>query len=142
MSQNGIKLESAVISLINKYGLDTLDHTRPRAAVMSFSIPALKRAKLIDANLYTVFLLDKVWPGLTSLSNFTGSNAWGIGVHLLKTNPEIIELGRSIGKQIFVWTVDTMDQIELCLKYKVDVIITNNPGKIRQILDSSKRQLT
>ncbi len=137
LSQNGIKLESAVISIINKYSLDTLDPTEPRAALMSFSIPALKRAKRIDSNLYTVFLIDRIPPRLVSLSNFVGSNAWGIGVHLLRTNPELVELARSNGKQVFVWTVDTPEQIKICLKYKVDVIITNHPVQTKNFIASN-----
>ena len=131
LSENGIKLESAVIKEIKKYGLDNLDSSKPRAALMSFSIPALLRAKTIDRNLYTVFLIERKIPKLPALSEFVAANAWGLGVHLLRTNPDLVEQARSNGKQVFVWTVDTEDQIRLCLKYKVDVIITNKPAETR-----------
>lgn len=134
MSENGIKLEAAAIAAINKHDLNTQDKTKPRAALMSFSMPALRRAKKIDKDLYTVFLLDRKPPGLVALSEFVGSNAWGIGVHLLRTNPELVELARSNGKQVFVWTVDTEEQIKLCIKYKVDVIITNNPKATKEVI--------
>jgi glycerophosphoryl diester phosphodiesterase len=134
-SSNGLKLEAAAIAAIKKYGLDNLDPTKPRAALMSFSVPALRRAKNIDPNLYTVLLLDKRPPALSAISDFVGSNAWGLGVHLLRTNPELVEQARSTGRQVFVWTVDTQEQIELCLKYKVDVIITNNPAATRDTIN-------
>lgn len=130
LSQNGIKLESAVIEAINKAGLNSHDSSNPRAALMSFSIPALRRAKKIDPDLYTVFLLERKLPGLVGLSEFVGSNAWGLGVHLLRSNPELVEQARSQGKQVFIWTVNNKAQLDLCLKYKVDVIITDIPSQI------------
>jgi len=135
VSSNGLKLEAAAIAAIKNYGLDHLEPTKPRAALMSFSAPALRRAKNIDPNLYTVFLLDKKLPALSAVSDFVGSNAWGLGVHLLRTNPELVEQARSAGRQVFVWTVDTKEQIELCLKFKVDVIITNNPAATRDTIN-------
>jgi glycerophosphoryl diester phosphodiesterase len=134
ISANGIKLEAATITAIKKFGLDNHDPTKPRAALMSFSISALRRAKSIDPDLYTVFLLAKKLPALDKLSSFVGSNAWGLGVHLLRTNPELVEQARSSGIQVFVWTVNTPEQIELCLKYKVDVIITDNPAATNQTI--------
>ena len=134
ISANGIKLEAASIAAIKKFGLDNHDSTKPRAALMSFSIPALRRARSIDPDLYTVFLLAKKLPALDKLSNFVGSNAWGLGIHLLRTNPELVEQARSNGTQVFVWTVNTPEQIELCLKYKVDVIITDNPAATNQTI--------
>ena len=134
LSQNGIKLEAAVIEEIKKVGLNSHDSSKPRAALMSFSIPALRRAKKIDPDLYTVFLLERKLPGLVALSEFVGSNAWGLGIHLLRTNPELVEQARSNGKQVFVWTVNSVDQLELCLKYKVDLIITDNPSRINNYL--------
>lgn len=135
-TDNGLKLEAETISAINKHGLNTLDPTKPRAALMSFSIPALLRAKKIDPNLYTVFLLDKKPLALSNLVELVGANALGLGKHVLRANPEVVEIARSAGKQVFVWTVDAPEDIELCLKYKVDAIITNKPLDTRAFIDS------
>lgn len=134
ISANGTKLEAAAIATIKNYGLDNHDPTKPRAALMSFSIPALRRAKSMDPNLYTVFLLAKKLPALDKLSDFVGTNAWGLNINLLRTNPELVEQARSRGSQVFVWTVNTHEQIQLCWKYKVDVIITDNPAATNQII--------
>lgn len=134
LSQNGLKLEAAAISTIEAAGLVNIDPTKPRAALMSFSIPALRRARNLNPELYSVMLLDRKIPGLVGISRFVNCNAWGLGIHLLRTNPELVELARSNGKQVFVWTVDMKEQIELCLKYKVDVIITNNPAETKSII--------
>ena len=111
MSQNGIKLEAAVVEAINRVGLNSHDSSKPRAALMSFSIPALRRAKKLDPDLYTVFLLERKLPGLVGLSEFVGSNAWGLGVHLLRTNPELVEQARSNGKQVFVCCCVQLDEV-------------------------------
>ena len=58
LKENGIKLEAVVIELIKKYQLNTTDVTKPRAALMSFSILALRRAKKIDQNIYSVLLVS------------------------------------------------------------------------------------
>lgn len=134
-SQNGLKLEAAAIAGISKFELATQDPTKPRAALMSFSIPAIKRARMLAADLYTVLLFDRKVPGIKQITEFLRCNAWGVGVSYLGANPEIVEQARSLGQQIFVWTVDTQAQIELCLKHKVDVIITNHPARTKQIIN-------
>lgn len=134
ISQNGLKLEAAAISILQSDGLIYSDPTKPRAALMSFSIPALRRARNINPDLYSVMLLDRKIPGLVGISSFIRCNAWGLGIHLLRTNPELVEIARSNGQQVFVWTVDQREQIELCLKYKVDVIITNNPAEVKSTI--------
>jgi glycerophosphoryl diester phosphodiesterase len=135
ISKNGIQLESRALEVISKFDLVHRNPTRPRAALMSFSIPGLKRARRVSSDVFTVLLIDRKLPKLETLSNFIDCDAWGLGVHLLRTNPELVVEARSLGKQVFVWTVNSMEQLKLCIKYKVDVIITDYPKKIKLELE-------
>lgn len=134
ISQNGVRLESKTLQTLNQFGLIHNDPSKPRAALMSFSIPALRRARNISPDLYTVLLLDRKLPKLSILSDFVNCNAWGLGVHLLRTDPKLVIEARSIGKAVFVWTVNNPQQLELCQKYKVDVIITDFPHIMKTLI--------
>lgn len=41
-------------------------------------------------------------------------------------------------RKICVWTVDEAHDVELCREIGVDVIITNRPGYVRELLDRSE----
>ena len=43
-----------------------------------------------------------------------------------------MQRARARGKAVHVWTVDAVEDIELCLELGVDAIITNRP---RRVLD-------
>ena len=130
-SESGSKLEAKAIEALNKYHLINSDPNTPRAALMSFSIPALIRARRLSKNLYTVLLIGQKIPGIKQISKLAQVNAWGIGLEVIRNNPEVVEEARSNGYQVFVWTVDEKADLDLCLRYKVDVIISNDPGQIR-----------
>jgi glycerophosphoryl diester phosphodiesterase len=41
---------------------------------------------------------------------------------------------RSLGRSLNVWTVDKDDDIRLCQKLGVDILITNKPAHAREVL--------
>jgi glycerophosphoryl diester phosphodiesterase len=56
----------------------------------------------------------------------------GPSIALLRKYPDI----KRIDQKTFVWTVDTAEDALLCQRSGVDVLITNKPRFIRQVLQN------
>ncbi len=98
------------------------------ARVMSFSWVALNRVKRLAPELEVVLLIERPysWP---VINNLVGEG-WiaGPGIALLQDNPkQARRLARS-GRRIHVWTVNTEEEIELCLELGVEAVITDKPS--------------
>jgi glycerophosphoryl diester phosphodiesterase len=93
--------------------------------LMSFSPTAVVRARA--RGIATVFLSTHWLPlRLTRLSS------QGPSIALLRKYPGL----KRTDQKIFVWTVDTAEDALLCQRSGVDVLITNKPGFIRQVLQN------
>ena len=94
-------------------------------ALMSFSPAAVVRARA--RGLATVFLSTHWLP-----LRLTRVGSQGPSIALLRKYPDI----KRIDQKTFVWTVDTAEDALLCQRSGVDVLITNKPGFIRQVLQN------
>ena len=93
--------------------------------LMSFSRSAVVRARALG--LATVFLSTHWLPlKLTRLSS------QGPSIALLRKYPGL----KRPDQKTFVWTVDTAEDALLCQRSGVDVLITNKPGFIHQVLQN------
>jgi glycerophosphoryl diester phosphodiesterase len=54
----------------------------------------------------------------------------GPAVGALKANPGYVRRVHARGRQVFVWTVDEPEDIELVLALGVDAVITNRPREV------------
>lgn len=50
--------------------------------------------------------------------------------------PQRLEKYRKMGKKIWVWTVNKEQDMKKWIAESVDAIITNHPGRLREILKS------
>jgi glycerophosphoryl diester phosphodiesterase len=119
-------VERSLVELLDSYGW-----TRKGAPVrvMSFSYVALNRVKKLAPDLDVVMLVDKIYAWQLT-RNLVGSD-WiaGPGIDLLRENPRFrARLARS-GRPIHVWTVNTPEDLDLCVDLGVEAIITDTPGK-------------
>jgi glycerophosphoryl diester phosphodiesterase len=119
-------VERSLVELLDSYGW-----TRKGAPVrvMSFSYVALNRVKKLAPDLDVVMLVDKIYAWQLT-RNLVGSD-WiaGPGIDLLRENPRFrARLARS-GRSIHVWTVNTPEDLDLCVELGVEAIITDTPGK-------------
>lgn len=134
----GGAVERQVATLLSEYGL-----TGPRvdgmpwARMMSFSPLAVRRMISLLPELSTVLLLGSPLPlpyrggGLIA-----GAGTAGLDVAILRDHPEVVAAQHDRGHEVFVWTVDAEADIDLCLRLRVDAIISNRPGLV---LDLSGR---
>jgi glycerophosphoryl diester phosphodiesterase len=54
-----------------------------------------------------------------------------INIDLIKRYPKLVERLQRRGKRVFVWTVNSPDQISLCHEVGIDGLITNFPKRAR-----------
>ncbi|MDZ5661490.1 glycerophosphodiester phosphodiesterase family protein [Nocardioides sp. S-58] len=104
------------------------------ARVMSFSLNAVTRVRRLAPDLEVVLLVDKAhhWPVLRPVA---GAD-WviGPGVQELRDHPG---LGRHLvkeGREIHVWTVNTADELQVCLDLGVTAVISDRPAYMLELL--------
>jgi glycerophosphoryl diester phosphodiesterase len=120
-------VERRLVELLDSYGW-----TRKGSPVrvMSFSYVALNRIKKLAPDLDVVMLVDRVY-AFQLTKNLLGTD-WiaGPGIDLLRDNPRFrSRLARS-GRPIHVWTVNTPEDLDLCVELGVEAVITDTPGKM------------
>ncbi|MGZ4457375.1 MAG: glycerophosphodiester phosphodiesterase [Nocardioides sp.] len=124
-------VERRVVDMLRHFGWDTIGSP---ARVMSFSFTALQRVERMAPGVPLVMLVEKAhhWP---MLRRAIGPD-WivGPGIEELTDHPK---LGRRItkaGHDLHVWTVNTPEQLQLCLDLGVRAVITDRPGYVLDLL--------
>jgi glycerophosphoryl diester phosphodiesterase len=107
--------------------------------VMSFSLLAVRRMRLLAPNLPLVFLMERVPFPFRDGSLPRGVHTAGISVNILRAHPEFVAKAHALGNAVHVWTVDEPADVERCLDAGVDAIITNRPRKVIEQLDGLGR---
>lgn len=120
-------VEAKLVALLARHGL-AKPATRDESTVvaMSFSSTAMRRVRADAPHLPTVLLMDRPrrlppWADIA-----------GPGIHLLRADPD---LAASWGANVYCWTVDAPEDIELCRRHGVRYLATNSPADTRRVLD-------
>ena len=106
--------------------------TKIPVSVMSFSWLAIEKMRRLDSMISTTFLMHKRTPWFQAL--FSSSTSIGPGINELRADPAITKKIRALGRSLNVWTVDKDEDIRLCQKLGVDILITNKPAHAREVL--------
>jgi glycerophosphoryl diester phosphodiesterase len=103
--------------------------------VMSFSYVALQRMERLAPDLRLVMLIDKArnWPVLKPVLE----PDWllGPGIHSLTRHPKFARKMAASGRGLHVWTVNTREELDLCLDLGVQAVITDRPRDVLGWLD-------
>ncbi len=126
-SQPGGRVEQALASLLAEFGWT--DETGP-VRMMSFSVLAVRRMHRLMPGLPLVFLLDRSRPPYGDGALPVGVGISGIGVEMLRRDPDYVARARARGNAVHVWTVDEPEDVVRCLKAGVEAIITNRPREV------------
>ena len=118
----GSAVEKKVMELIHqeKHSVDIY--------VMSFSWLALENIRRIDPHQQTVALLHDKYS--FAMRRFTSARVIGPGISAFRNKPHLNQDPR----KLFVWTVDSADDVRFCADNGVDVLITNTPSYARSVL--------
>jgi glycerophosphoryl diester phosphodiesterase len=125
----GGAVELALVNMLRRYGLDRPNEdSLVRVTVMSFSVLAVRRMRSFLPELPAAMLLEVVPPGLRRLP--FGSAVGGPGMRLVRNNPELVDRLHRNGHEVYVWTVNEPEDLELVLAGRVEGIITDRPGYV------------
>jgi glycerophosphoryl diester phosphodiesterase len=128
----GNEVEDRLVEVLRRYGLDRPGTADVRVTVMSFSLAAVRRVRHLAPELPTVLLMDLLPPWLRTGRLPAGVHAAGPGVRLLRNHPRLAARLREQGNELYVWTVNSAEDVDLVLALGVDGIISDRP---RYVLD-------
>ena len=120
-------LEDKLNDLLTEFQLDKNQNNRVKIVLMSFNPLAVLRFSKLNPLIPRVQLKEKNYPLLHLFPNPGNPEIVGPGIELLTKNPSLITKFKDQGKKIFVWTVNSPQDMRFCLERGIDAIITNYP---------------
>lgn len=111
---------------------------RPWVHVMSFGQIAMRRMRQLAPTVPTVFLMERVPLRFRDGSLPYKTEISGPSIEVVRAHPHYVERVHAAGSRVFVWTVDDMDDVDLCLDLGVDALITNRPEVVRSHVNRHK----
>ena len=135
-SRYGSAVELKVLEALRRHGLDEPTARSPvRVTIMSFSALAVRRIRRYAPRLPTVMLLEFVPPGLRTGRLPFGATLGGPSMGLVRAHPELVRRLHVRGHQVYVWTVNEPDDLDLVHSLGVEGIITDRPDFARRHLE-------
>jgi len=124
-------VERRVVDLLRDFGWDTLGSP---ARVMSFSWTALQRVEKLAPGVPLVMLVERAhhWK---MLRRVVGDD-WlvGPGIDELQRHPKFARKLADGGHDLHVWTVNSEQELELCLELGVQAVISDRPAYMLELL--------
>jgi glycerophosphoryl diester phosphodiesterase len=121
-------VEQQLVRLLRRFGLaDPPDRESSTVTAMSFSALGLRRIRLLAPSLPTVLLFDRL-PVLRRHGSLPpGVGIAGPGIEVVRALPAYIERVQARGHDVYVWTVNHPDDLDLALSLGVAGVITDRP---------------
>jgi glycerophosphoryl diester phosphodiesterase len=120
-------VEKRLVELLAEFGWAGADSP---VRVMSFSPVALTRVEKLAPGLEVVLLTERAYSWRVIQGVLGPGWVAGPGIDLLRENPRLGHKLRSTGRRIHVWTVNSVEDLDLCVDLGVEAVITDNPGAI------------
>jgi glycerophosphoryl diester phosphodiesterase len=130
----GNRVEELVIAELHKRE-ESIKKSGIDVAIMSFSWFAIEKIKKLDRSIKTVMLLHDFNQKLSR--RFTSAQVIGPSVEMIKKSPELVREIKNSGKELYVWTVDSTEDLQYCASVGVDIVMTNRPAHARSVLGYS-----
>lgn len=129
-TRHGDDVEKMLVQMLRSFDLDAGDRPgRPHVRVMSFSARALARLHRISPKTPLVLLVaDRMASKPVDGTLPDGVGFVGLDVRLVRRKPQVVRRFHDRGHGVFVWTVDDVEDMDLCAELGVDAVITNRPG--------------
>jgi glycerophosphoryl diester phosphodiesterase len=118
-------VERRLVELLEEFGWAAADSP---ARIMSFSPLALTRVQRLAPELEVVLLTDSAYSWRFASGVLSPGWIAGPGVALLRESPRLGTKLRRTGRRLHVWTVNTVEDLDLCLDLGVEAVITDKPG--------------
>lgn len=120
-------VERRLVETLDSYGWAGRDSP---ARIMSFSPVALTRVERLAPDLEVVLLTESAYSWRLTSGVLSGGWIAGPGIDLLRENPRLGRRLSRAGRRIHVWTVNTVDDLDLCLELGVEAVITDRPAML------------
>jgi glycerophosphoryl diester phosphodiesterase len=120
-------LEFKLNELLTKFGLEKNQNERVKIVLMSFNPFAVLRFSKLNPLIPRVQLKERNYPLLHLYPNPGNPEIFGPGIELLTKKPNLTTKFKEQGKKLFVWTVNSPQDMRFCLERGIDAIITNYP---------------
>jgi glycerophosphoryl diester phosphodiesterase len=130
----GNRVEELVVAELHKRK-NEISKSGINIAVMSFSWFAIEKIKKMDSKIRTVMLLHESNQRIAR--RFTSAQIIGPSVEMIKKSPDLVAEIKKSGKELYVWTVDSTEDLQYCESVGVDVVMTNRPAHARSVLGYS-----
>jgi glycerophosphoryl diester phosphodiesterase len=119
-------VEKKVLELLFQYESE-IDKSGIEILLISFSWRAMQRCK--ETSINTGFLFMKKFLASVAMTPFVGPS-----IKLIREHPELVAEMHRDGKSVFVWTVNSDEDVQLCSRLGVDIIASDNPARARSLL--------
>jgi glycerophosphoryl diester phosphodiesterase len=120
-------LEKKLNELLTEFKLNANQHERVKIVLMSFNPLAVLRFSKLNPLIPRVQLKERSYPFFHLYPNPGNPGIVGPGIELILKRPDLITKFKDQGKKIFVWTVNSPQDMRFCLEHGIDAIITNYP---------------
>lgn len=131
-------VERSLVDLLDRYGLAApLSRSVSPVTVMSYAATSLRRVHTMAPLLPTVFLMGRVPVRYRDGRLPAQVRSAGVALRVVKNHPHYVQRVHEQGNRLHVFTVDEPADIDLMLELGVDVIISNEPGRVRRRLDEA-----
>jgi glycerophosphoryl diester phosphodiesterase len=132
-------VESTLVDLLMRFGLSGgAINGKDQVHVMSFALTGLRRIRTLAPELPTVHLMKRVPIRYRDGSLSLSANVAGPSVEGLKAFPAYVERAHARGHEVYVWTVDDLEDVDLMVNLGVDMLITNEPALVLEHLGRSE----
>ena len=129
-------VERKLVELLHEFGWAEPNPDKPSPVrMMSFSPLAVRRMHQLAPLVPLVYLIEYRMPIAVLESSVPPGTAIGPHVALLREHPRYFERLQARGRKLHVWTADSPEDVRLCLRAGVDVIITNRPAEVRRLVN-------
>lgn len=116
-------LEEQVAKLLKKY------HMRDTCVVSSLKYDSLRKIKQADDSIETAYITS------VSYGNFTDLEyADGYSVESTLLSKSFVNKAQKVGKQIYVWTVNSEERLEKVVGMGIDNVITDDPVMAKELI--------
>ena len=116
-------LEESVAKLLKEY------HMRDSCVVSSLKYESLQKVKEADSSIETVYITSVSYGNFTNLEYADG---YSVESTLLSQN--FVSQAQKAGKQVYVWTVNSEDQLEKVVSMGIDNVITDDPVMAKELI--------
>lgn len=122
--------EKVLAQTLERFGLIPAAGAETSVRVMSFSSIAMYRMKDRAPTVPTVYLMERI-PVLWRTGQLpSGATIAGPSLEAVKQYPQYVRRWQKNGIGLFIWTVDTLADLQVAVEAGADGVISNRPGKI------------